>query len=157
MRTEVWHLFLFLLPSPSRIVQLVAPRATYLRGESIGKLLRNYKSCADSQKVNRFSFSLSAQPLQLCCLPQAFPSPVTSRLLPPFDSVVVEGNVFFQFSVFRFQFSVWLASAAVRFWGGFVLCCCSGRSACCASAELSSVGYYCYRNYLSLSDDCLWK
>ena len=31
-------------------VQLVAPRQTYLRYMSVGELLRNYKSCAYSQK-----------------------------------------------------------------------------------------------------------
>ena len=49
-------------------VQLVAPRQTCRRCISVGELLRNNKPCANSQKVNKFPFRLSAQ-----CLRQSRP------------------------------------------------------------------------------------
>ena len=73
------------------LVQLVAPRQTCLRCWSVGVLLRNYKPCADSLKVNKFPFCLSAQCLQLRCPPTLYICSVCSRLLPPFETPRIRG------------------------------------------------------------------
>ena len=67
-------------------VQLVAPRQTCLRCWSVGVLLRNHKPCADSLKVNKSPFCLSAQRLQLRCPPPLSICSVCSRLLPPVET-----------------------------------------------------------------------
>ena len=57
---------------------------------------RNLCLCLMIVFENRFSAIISQT--QTICDCNRLPS-LCSRLLPPFDSVVVEGNVFFQFSV----------------------------------------------------------
>ena len=63
----------------------VAARQTYLRLRCGEELLRNRKHYADCQKVNNFTFRLSAQHFATLLLFSASQSSVCSRLLRTFD------------------------------------------------------------------------